>query len=473
MSSDQELILKQTEEIKTLKGQLVEAEGKFHKALEKNNDTFKSFEEKLSKLGEEKVASRAKEDEEAKKQLKIMEGLEDKIKTLEAREKANYHYGTPEGLAKKFFGDREVGDRELHFAKSIVEDPFSEDYKQEFFKMCRGKGHGGGLEALVEKIKSDGGYTNEDSFIKKSLNTIVGTDGAYFVPPELDLAVQKILFETSPIRQVATVRMTAGQLYQFNIRTKIPEATWQDSETYTQEETSTQKYVRGEIAVQELVAQPEISLVNLEDSALDIEMELKEGLAEAYMLAENKAFVQDGDGVKKPKSLNYYATKAGDTFDIDKPLKLQKRQVAVANFNADTLLNLESDLFSPYKGKAVWLMNRPTKNVIRQLKDSNNQYLFSTTTGWGGARGVQKIRDGRNGTLFGYPVIECDDLPSVSAAGYPIYFGDFSKYVILERLGLTTIVDNLTKKGWVKFYTRKRIGGGLKFAQGIKVLQTT
>ena len=307
-------LLKQGETLTELKGELTALTKEFQKTLEQNGATFKSFTEMMTKLGTsdpDKITGDPVANAKAKKQRDKIQEMEDKIHTLEMREKAHSKLGTVEGLAKTYyFGDNpRTKQSVLRFAESILEDPFKKEYREKFFKGSVSK-DSSLLHDFIQKIRNDGNVSPEDSFIKKSLNTIVGVDGAYFVPPEVDLMVQKWLFETSPLRQVAEVRMTAAQRYQFFIRGKLPPAFWVDSETETQQETDTNKFTKGEIVVNELAAQPIISLVSIEDSVIDIENELRNDLSEAFGLEENKAWVGNGNGIKVPKGLQYYAEKS-------------------------------------------------------------------------------------------------------------------------------------------------------------------
>ena len=47
---------------------------------------------------------------------------------------------------------------------------------------------------------------------------------------------------------------------------------------------------------------------------------------------------------------------------------------------ADELLDLYHSLFSPYRKKAVWVVNDSTIKAIRKLKDNNGQYQAPMVT---------------------------------------------------------------------------------------------
>ena len=63
-------------------------------------------------------------------------------------------------------------------------------------------------------------------------------------------------------------------------------------------------------------------------------------------------------------------------------------------------------------------------------------------------------------------------MEDIGAGNYPIYFGNFKRaYLIVDRIGIRVIRDNLTEKGKVLFYTTKRVGGGIIMYEAIKTMK--
>lgn len=454
--------------------------GEIQAALKELRETAKKNEANPTQLGDGKIKY-AKETETHEKLESIhkkINDLEDKFKTQALKKNASEKYSSVEGLAKALTpknADTFVQESCFQTAKAILDDPLNEDYTAGWKKALR-KGRSLDVEKamleLVEKVKSND-VNPDESFIKKSLNTIVGQDGGYLMPPERSMMIHKVLYETSPVRSFADVKTVSTGEWKFVVQTEEPLARWKDEEITESEETEAQKYEEGTISVHQLSAEPRISLNALEDSFYDLEGELLKGLVARFARAENKAFI-DGLGGDRPQGLNYYAGKGA--VDVDhhkKPLAIQWGVSATGDITADHLQDLEASLFSQYKMGAAWLMNRPTKNIIRQLKTAQGEYLFSWGQGWGGFNGLEQIRDGRHGSILMYPVYECDDLQTANESGqrFPIYFGNFKSYCVLDRIGISMIIDDLTRKGYRKYYTRKRVGGGLVLGQGIKVLR--
>ena len=483
------------EQIKEIADKILRIDEERKKEAEKNGKVLKTISDGLEFLRkqqedtEKKYSDDPLVNEKLEKLTKKQNELEDQLKSVALKTEANTKYNTVDGLAKTLDDgydkatEKEIPTDYRRVAKSILHDPHKEELNKAFLKMIKDplsvhhqqKFHETGQKIIASDTDP------EDSYIKKSLTSITGQQAGYLTPPEFDLMINRVLFETSPIRSVATTQMTTRRAYHFPIRTSLPTATWGDSELGEPADTQEQSYVLGEIPIHELNAKPSISLNQLEDSAINIERELRTDLAEAFMLAENTAFIK-GEGPKQPSGLETYAKRSTkDAKAVNNPLRIESKELSVASYKANdnsyllsnALLDLEGALFSPYKRRAYYLVSRGVKNLIRQVRDKNNQYLFSNFSGWGGVQGVPSIRDGINGRICGYPVLECDDLPSNldTANTYPIYFGNFEKYKIIERIGLTLILDNVTRKGFMIYYFRKRLGAGFCLTQGVKVLK--
>ena len=80
---------------------------------------------------------------------------------------------------------------------------------------------------------------------------------------------------------------------------------------------------------------------------------------------------------------------------------------------------------------------------------------------------------GADAILLGDPVVEMPDMPDTQTAGTKvIVYGDMREgYQIVDRLGLTVIRDEITTKGAVKFWFRKRTGGDVLQPEALKVLK--
>jgi HK97 family phage major capsid protein len=63
-------------------------------------------------------------------------------------------------------------------------------------------------------------------------------------------------------------------------------------------------------------------------------------------------------------------------------------------------------------------------------------------------------------------------MPSIGAGTFPVAFGDFRRgYQIVDRQGVRILRDPYSNKPYVSFYTTKRVGGGVRNFQAIKLLK--
>jgi len=153
--------------------------------------------------------------------------------------------------------------------------------------------------------------------------------------------------------------------------------------------------------------------------------------------------------------LEYIATGVSDGFgelDTGSP----------GHYPGDILLDTVYALKAGYRGNARWLSNKATLSALRRFKDSEGNYIWQP--------GLQMDEPAR---LLGYPVEEMEGMPDVGTDNFPLGFGDFrAGYLICNLVGFrTTIDDNITAPGYVKFYVRKRLGGKLMNDDAIKVVK--
>ena len=63
-------------------------------------------------------------------------------------------------------------------------------------------------------------------------------------------------------------------------------------------------------------------------------------------------------------------------------------------------------------------------------------------------------------------------MPTLATNSLSLAFGDFREgYTIADRAGITILRDPYTAKGYVKFFTRKRVGGRVVNFDAIKFLK--
>jgi HK97 family phage major capsid protein len=289
----------------------------------------------------------------------------------------------------------------------------------------------------------------------KGLSVDSEADGGFLVRPAVSATITKKVFESSPVRQVAGSETISTDRWEELYDNDEPDAGWV-GERETRTETGTNQLNMIAIPVHEMYAEPKITQKLLDDSALNVEAWHQGKVAEKFARIEASAFV-NGDGVKKAKGFLSYASGTGFN---------QIQQVNSGNasaFTADGLIDLQNALLEEFQMNASWMMKRASAGSVRKLKSTDGAYLWSVDP-------VGALNGGPMFSLLGKPLRYADDMPAVGANALAAVYGDFAKgYLIIDRIGIRVLRDPLTTKGYVKFYTCKRVGGGVRQFQALKI----
>lgn len=295
----------------------------------------------------------------------------------------------------------------------------------------------------------------------KALSAGSDPDGGYLVTPDISGRIVQLINETSPMRQVANI-VTIGTDRLEGTRDLDEVTTGWVAETDARTETDTPQIGQYAIPVHEQYAEPRATQRLLDDAMFNIEEWLAVKIADKFSRMENAAFVS-GDGNGKPKGFLTYAAGVPDstTFNVIEQVASGAAGAFAAGNPGDALINLIYSLKSVYRSNAVFMMKRATLAELRKLKDTDGNYIYSPD-----------MQNRHTGTLFGFPVLEAEDMPALAADSLSIAFGDFNAgYQIVDRQGLHILRDNLTAKPFVKFYTTKRVGGDVVNFEAIKLMK--
>jgi HK97 family phage major capsid protein len=295
----------------------------------------------------------------------------------------------------------------------------------------------------------------------KALSAGSGPDGGFLVPIPAERELARRLALISPIRQIATVRAIAGQSLKKAFSITGPAAGWV-TETAPRPQTNSQVIADLTFPAMECYAMPSATQTFLDDAALDVEQWVQEEVETVFAEQEGQAFV-NGDGVNKPKGFLQYTKVANGSWSWDKTGYLATGQAGAlpASAPSDILFDLIYALKAGYRQNAKFIMNRPTQAMIRKLKDTTNNYIWTPPAGIGLAA-----------RLGNYEVVESEDMPSVGTDSFSIAFGDFRRgYLVVDRQGIRVLRDPYTAKPYVLFYTTKRVGGGIQDFDAIKLLK--
>lgn len=293
-----------------------------------------------------------------------------------------------------------------------------------------------------------------DSFIRtgdashlegKSIASVNG-DGSLIAPVETETRIDAVLAETSPMRQLATVRTIGASAFRKPVSTSGAQSGWA-GETDARLETDAPTLELLDFPTGELYAMPAATQALLDDSVADVDAWLAEEVRDVFAAQETAAFIS-GDGVNKPRG-----------FIEDPGLGVMEPAV----FDTDALIDLIYMPQSRYRANASFVMNRRTINTVRKFKDADGNYIWQPS-----------LSAGAPSTLLGYPLVEMEDMPDIGSGLASVAFGDFRRgYLIADRQGVRVLRDPYSAKPYVLFYTTKRVGGGVQDAEAIKLLKVT
>lgn len=321
--------------------------------------------------------------------------------------------------------------------KSSAHNAHHGEYSKAFCNYLR-KGMEGGLERLQTKALSVGS----------------DPDGGYLVTPTMSGKIVQAIYETSPLRQLASVETISSDALELIDDHDQAAAGW-TSETGAISETSTPTLAKRNIPTHELYAQPKATQKLVDDAAIDIESWLSNKIADIFGRKENTAFIS-GNGVGQPRGILTYA--AGTSWGQVE----QMNSGSSGAVTADAIINLFYSLKDAYSKRASFLMNRTVVQSVRLLKQATtNQYMWQPG-----------LAAGAPDTLMGVPVHMAADMPVAAANSLSVAVGDFAAaYQIVDRQGISILRDPFTEKPFVKFYATKRVGGDVINFEAIKLMK--
>jgi HK97 family phage major capsid protein len=289
----------------------------------------------------------------------------------------------------------------------------------------------------------------------KALSTGSDPDGGFLTLPEFGGIIQTQIYESSPIRQLASVVTTSSDTYEYVLDYGQAGGEWV-SEASSGSTGTTPKIGKASIPVHDLAAKPQATQRMLDDGIIDVEAWLGNKAAEWFARAEATTFVS-GNGVGQPRGILTYA--AGT--DITAAQIEQVVSGSASGLTYDGMVNLQNALKEDYQANAAFLIKRATNAALMLIKDGQGHPVFNLTF---------DKNVGMRPTIMGQPVYFGNDMPTVQANALAVAYGDFKRaYRIVDRVGIRVLRDPYTVKPFVMFYTTKRVGGAVINYEAIKI----
>ncbi|MEA4929587.1 MAG: phage major capsid protein, partial [Candidatus Limiplasma sp.] len=236
---------------------------------------------------------------------------------------------------------------------------------------------------------------------------------------------------------------------------KIPVVATKGTASWIEEEAaypeSDDSFAQVTIGAHKLATMLKVSEELLNDSVFGVESYIASEFARRIGAKEEEAFFT-GDGIGKP--VGVLAETGGAQLGVT--------AASATTLTADEIMDLFYALKSPYRKKAVFLMNDLTVKALRKLKDASGQYLWQPS-----------LTAGTPDTLLNRPVYTSGYVPTVAAGARTVAFGDFSYYWVADRQGRSfkRLNELFAATGQVGFIASQRVDGKLILPEAVKVLQ--
>jgi HK97 family phage major capsid protein len=246
--------------------------------------------------------------------------------------------------------------------------------------------------------------------VQSSARALSLTDsaGGFLVPFQLDpTVIITANGSVNQIRQVARQVVATGDVWH---GVSAGAVSWSYAGEGDEADDNSPAFAQPTVPVHKAQGFVPISMEALQDAA-NITSEVGRLLAFGKDVLESNAFAL-GDGSGKPTGIVTALADASPSVTVD------STELALAD-----AYSVQGALPARYRGGASWLGNNLTYNTLRQLDGGENQGVWS------------QLEAGRPANLLGKPALESEDMASES--GNVLVFGDFTNYVIADRIGTT------------------------------------
>lgn len=294
------------------------------------------------------------------------------------------------------------------------------------------------------------------------VRTSVGGSGGFALPEQIARDIAKTERLSSNVRDYATVVQVGTSDYKELINRNGSATAWV-GESGARSLTATPNLVEAVPTMGTIYAYPQATIESLDDLFFNVESWLSQQVADDIAIGEGTAFVS-GNGTTRPTGfLNGTPVATTDALRAYGTLQYFASGAAATLGTApfDVLKGAFYGMKSGYRTNGVFSMNSLTMGALSLVKDSTGVPLLQ-----------RSVAAGDPDTILGRPVAIFEDMPDIAANAFPIAFGDFKRgYLIVDRVGLRMVRDEVTTPGYIKWNVYKRVGGGIKDSDSIKLIK--
>lgn len=283
--------------------------------------------------------------------------------------------------------------------------------------------------------------------VRNDLQVGTDTEGGFLVPDEFEKKLISALEEENVFRPLATKIQTSSGDRKIPVITQKGEATWmEEEEAYT---LSDDAFGQIALSAYKVGTAIKISEELLNDSVFDLPSYIAKEFARRIGTKEEEAFLI-GDGKGKPTGI-FAATGGAEN----------GATTTGAAITFDDVIELFYSLKSPYRKKAVWVLNEQTVKALRKIKDNTGNFIWQPS-----------VSAGLPDTILNRPYVTSVYAPTIAAGAKAIAFGDYSYYWVADRQGrsLKRLNELFAMNGQVGFFASQRVDGKLILPEAVKTL---
>lgn len=270
--------------------------------------------------------------------------------------------------------------------------------------------------------------------------SLTDSAGGYLVPFQLDPTVIITSSGTySDIRNIARIVVATGDVWN-GVSSANVSWSWDAEAAEVSDDSTT--FAQPSIPNYKAQGFVPISFEALQDEA-NVAQAVGELLAGGKMDLEGSGFIT-GSGTGQPTGIVTALAASSPT--------VVKNSATTDTFALADIYALQGALPARFRSRSAWLSNNLIYNKTRQFDTAGGNGLWA------------QLGEGRPAVLLGRPVAEAEAMDGVidaSQENYAMIYGDFSNFVITDRVGVTVeFIPNLFgsnrrptgQRGWLAWY---------------------
>lgn len=299
----------------------------------------------------------------------------------------------------------------------------SPEYLRAWSKLARGKGH------MISP--------EEQRALERAMS-LTDSAGGYLVPFQLDpTVIITANGSRNQIRQVARQVVATGDVWN---GVSAGAVSWRWAAEGSEAGDNAPTFAQPTVPVHKADGFVPISIEAMDDGD-NVTMEVGRLLAFGKDTLEAAAFVT-GSGSGQPTGIVTALTGTSSVVT----------SATTDTFASGDVYKVDGELPARYRPGAAWLANRKIYNLVRQFDSSGGTNLW------------ERIGADMPPQLLGRPALEAEDMDgtvTAAADNYVMIYGDFSNYVIADRVGMTVeFLPHLVgtnrrptgQRGWYAWY---------------------